>query len=569
MSTPYSDKANAYMADVLSGRVPACNSVRLAVQRAQNDRLKAAQPGYPFRFDDAKADRVCKFIEMLTHIQGPLAGTRIRLEPWQIFFLRDLFGWVWVETGHRRYRRAYLEVPKGNGKTILAAGIALYMLCGDGEGGADIIATASSYEQAKLCLDTARNMAEKDAKLCKAFGLEVMARQVRMPKTNSKLRGLPSKGSATEGTSVHCAVLDELHLAKTRAVFDSLRTAASKRPQAMLVCITTAGNDTSGVCFEVHTYLEQVLEGVKVDESFFGVIYSLDDADDWLTEASWRKANPCFGISVDAQGLREEANRARQLVSMEEGFKQKHLCMWSGSFGEEPFLELEKVRRCFDANLKDDLAGETAIGMDLASRLDLTAVARLHAKTIDGKLHYYAFVKAWLPSETLAKAKNASYPAWLKGGHLTETPGNTTDLSYVEDYLNQVLDCHAVRGILYDPLQSNMLVSRVSKGRPEHAEKFIEFTQSGKYYTSGMLLLEELVADGRFHTDSPLLMWCLANLRCKKGVTNLLYPTRPKEQSQKIDAAVAVVMALTACSTTPLTESTTSSVYENRGVIFV
>jgi phage terminase large subunit-like protein len=114
-----------------------------------------------------------------------------------------------------------------------------------------------------------------------------------------------------------------------------------------------------------------------------------------------------------------------------------------------------------------------------------------------------------------------------------------------------------------------MLVSRVSKGRPEHAEKFIEFTQSGKYYTSGMLLLEELVADGRFHTDSPLLMWCLANLRCKKGVTNLLYPTRPKEQSQKIDAAVAVVMALTACSTTPLTESTTSSVYDNRGVIFV
>jgi len=562
-------KADAYRADVFCGRVPACEWVRLAVKRATDDRLKQSEDGFPFRFDEARAERVCKFISLLTHIQGPKAGERIVLEPWQCFVLTEIFGWVWKGTGTRRFKRAYLEIPKGNGKTILAAGIALYLMCADQEGGADVIATASSYEQARLCLDTARNMCLKDRILQSKFGLNVLAHKITQPKSVSKLRGLPAKGSATEGTSVHGAVLDELHLAKTRAVYDSLRTATSKRPQAILVCITTAGNDTAGVCFEVHTHVEEILAGKRVDESFWGCIWSIDDGDDWRAEASWRKANPNWGVSVDAQGLREEIGRALQLASMEEAAKQKHLCIWSNDKGESPFLTLENVRKCYDSELKDDLEGEIAVGMDLASRLDLTAVVRLHAKHIDGQLHYYAFCKAWLPAETLARAKNASYQGWAKNGFLFETPGNIVDLSYVEEHIAATLDKYITRAIVFDPLQSNLLVTRLQKQKPETQEVWIEMTQSGKYFTPGMLLLEELVADGRFHTNSPLLLWCLSNLRCKKGVTNLLFPTRPKDEAQKIDAAVATVMALTACSNTSLAESMTASVYENQDVFFV
>jgi phage terminase large subunit-like protein len=563
------EKANQYRADVMAGIVPACQWVRLAVKRAADDRAKVGDPGFPFIFDATKAERVCKFLSLLTHIQGPKAGERIVLENWQCFVLTEVFGWVWRETGTRRYRRAYLEVPKGNGKTILAAGIALYMMCADGEGGADVIATASSYEQARLCLDTARNMALKDPKLCTAFGINVLAHKIVQPKSVSKLRGLPAKGSATEGTAVHGAVLDELHLAKTRAVYDSLRTAASKRPQAMLFCITTAGNDISGVCYEVHSYVEELLAKTKVDESFWGCIWSIDDGDDWRTEAAWRKANPCWGISVDAQGLREEAGRALQLASMEEGFKQKHLCIWSGSFGEIPFLPLENVRKCYDANLKDDMDGEVAIGMDLASRLDLTAVVRLHAKRVNDELHYYAFAKAWLPEDTVAKSKNAQYQNWIKNGFLEASPGSIVDLSFVEAHLEETLNKYTVRNVTFDPLQSNLLVTRLMKAHPDKEQVFEECTQSGKYFTPGMLLLEELVADGRFHTNSPLLMWCLANLRSKKGVTNLLFPTRPKDEAQKIDAAVATIMGLTACSVTPLDESTTTTVYDQRGIILI
>jgi phage terminase large subunit-like protein len=565
----FAEQAQRYVAGILSGTIPACDWVKLAVQRSVNDRLKQDQAGYPFVFDNARADRVVKFISLLTHIQGPKSGQRIVLEDWQVWFLRELFGWTWAGTGTRRFKRAYLEVSKGNGKTILAAGIALYLMCADQEGGADVIATASSYEQARLCLDTARNICLKDRVLCSKFGLDVLAHKVIQQKTVSKLRGLPAKGSATEGTSVHGAVLDELHLAKNRSVYDSLRTATSKRPQALLVAITTAGNDTSGICYEVHTHVEELLLSKRVDEAFFGIIYSIDDGDDWRVEASWRKANPNWGVSVDAQGLKEEFGRALQLPSMEEGAKQKHLCIWSGSFGEEPFLALEKVRKCFDASLKDDLGGECAVGMDLASRLDLTAVVRLHAQRIENELHYYAFCKAWLPEDTVARSQNSSYPGWCKTGFLTETPGSIVDLSYVEDYISEVLEKYPTRQVTFDPLQSNLLVTRLMKNKPEHAQVFVECTQSGKYYTPGMLLLEELVADGRFHTNSPLLMWCLANLRCKKAVTNLLFPMRPKDQAQKIDGAVALVMALSACQSTPLDESTTKSVYEDRGVILI
>jgi phage terminase large subunit-like protein len=563
------EQADSYRADVLSGRIPACSSVKLAVKRATDDRVKQTEAGFPFRFDDAKGERVCKFISLLTHIQGPKAGERIALESWQAFVLTEAFGWVWKESGTRRFKRAYLEIPKGNGKTILAAGIALYLMCADLEKGADVIATASSYEQARLCLDTARNMALKDRVLCSKFGLEVMAHKVTQPKTVSKLRGLPAKGSATEGTSVHGAVLDELHLAKTRAVYDSLRTATSKRPQAILVCITTAGNDVSGICYEVHTHVEAILAGEKVDESFFGVIYTIDDGDDWRIESSWRKANPNWGISVDAQGLREEFGRALQLASMEEGAKQKHLNIWSNDLGETPFLKLESVRACYDPKLADDMEGEVALGMDLASRLDLTAVVRLHAKRVEDQLHYFAFCKAWLPSETASNARNSQYQGWMKNGFLTETPGSIVDLSYVEDEVSEILGKHRVRQVVFDPLQSNLLVTRLMKAHLEHQEAFVEFTQSGKYFTPGMLLLEELVADGRFHTNSPLLLWCLANLRCKKGFGNLMFPVRPKNIEMKIDGAVATVMALTACSTTPLDESTTGSPYDERGIVFI
>jgi len=558
--------ATEYRNSVLSGEIPACALVKLACKRSERDHANAA---WPFEFSVERATRACKFVSLLTHVQGPLAGSRVELQPWQAFILTEMFGWQWKSTGTRRFRRAYIEVPKGNGKSLLASAISLYLAFADQEKGADVICTASSYEQSRIVLDTARNQVAKDNKLASKFGLTVKAHKIEQASSTSRLRGLPAKGSATEGSAVHGAVLDELHLSKTRAVYDSLRTASSKRPQAMLFCITTAGNDISGICYEVHTHVEAILNQEKEDESFFGIIYGLDDADDWTLESSWQKANPNWNVSVDAQGLREEANRAMQLASMEEGFKTKHLDIWVGSFGETPFLDLGNVRKCYQADLADDFDGQCTLGVDLASRLDLACAVRLQAKRVNDQVHYYAFCSAWNPSETIKKSQNSQYAGWVRQGWLSETPGNIIDLSFVENHLADCLTKRNVRNVHFDPLQSSYLVTRLMKSFPDKVEVFVEMTQSGKYFTPGMLLLEELVAAGRIHTNSPLLLWCMSNLRAKKGVTNLLFPTRPKDMAQKIDGGVALIMALTSCAATPLDESTNRSVYEDRGIFTI
>lgn len=567
-SSGYSAKAQGYIDGVLLGAIPACQLVRNAVERAKRDLARESDPVWPFRFDSAKAARACKFIELLCHIQGPLAGQRIVLEPWQRFVIETIFGFVWKDSGTRRFRRAACFVPKGNGKSILAAGIALYLMAADGEGGADCICTATSLDQARIVLDTARNQALKDHVLCEKFGLQVLARKVVQPKSNSVLRGLPAKGSSIEGISLHAGVIDEIHASKGRTVYDNLRTACSKRTQALLFIISTAGDDISGIGYEVYSYCEGVLNGAKEDEEFFAILYGLDEGDAWDTEAAWRKANPNFGVSVDARGIRAECNRAVQLPSNEAAFRTKHCNEWVSAGGEEPFLPMEKVRKCFDPTLVDDFANTPcSVGMDLASRLDLCSVSRVHAKKIDGKTHYYAFSKSWLPAATLLRSQNASYQGWLRQGWLTETPGSVTDLEIIECHVLELLNLYAVRDISFDPLQSNYLVSRLQK-QTEKPDLFIEFGQFAKYFTPGMVELETAVADGRLHTNNPLLLWCLSNLRAKRTGANLVYPTRPKDIALKIDAAVAVVMALRSVAAIPLDE-TAKSVYEERGILLL
>jgi phage terminase large subunit-like protein len=563
------ERAAAYRAAVKSGEQVACDLVKQACARADRDHAREGELGYAFRFDAEKANRVCRFLELLKHVQGPLADTRLKLEDWQCFILTEIFGWVWRDTGTRRFRRGYVEVPKGNGKSLLAAGVSLFMAFADGEKGADCVCTATSMDQARIVLDTAREMCKKDVGFTTKFNLDVLAHKIEQRRSTSRLRGLPSKGSSIEGISLHGGIIDELHAAKGRTVYDNLRTACSKRTQSLLFIITTAGDDTSGIGYEVHSYTEALLAEEKSDEEFFGIIYTIDENDVWDTQAAAQKANPNWGVSVDARGVDAELNRAKQLASNEAAYRTKHLCQWLSSMGEEPFLQLDKVRKCHQSDLEDNFeGGMCAVGMDLASRLDLCSVVRIHSKKIDDKQHYYVFAKSWLPAATIAKSKNASYQAWLRQGWLAETPGSVTDLAQIEEHVAELFGKYNVRDISFDPLQSNYLVSRLQARFPDRAAAFVEFGQYAKFMTPGMIELETAVADGRVHTANPMATWCFANLRCKRVGQTLQYPTRPKAMDQKIDIGVATVMALRGCSIVPLDE-TVGSAYDTRGVILL
>ena len=269
--------AEKYARDVISGKIVACHWVKQACLR-QLDDLANGVPG--FQFSVAFASRACVFIEHLRHIKGALAGTRIILEPWQIFILTTVFGWVDGEK-KRRFRHVYIEVPRGNGKSALSSGVALYALAADGEGGAECYTFATTRDQARIVFDTSKAMVNMSPDLAREFGLTKQAHSVTVMKTGSVLMPKSAEGSTLDGLNTHIAVIDELHAHKTRELYDVVVTSLGKRRQPLLWVITTAGFDNTGICYEVRTMVTRVLDRTVIDDAQFGIIYTIDPDDDW------------------------------------------------------------------------------------------------------------------------------------------------------------------------------------------------------------------------------------------------------------------------------------------------
>jgi len=531
--------------------------------------MRVSQLNFPFQFDEVKAHRVCEFTSHLRHTQGPLAGERIKLENWQCWVLTEVFGWIWGDTGTRRYKRAYVEIPRGNGKTLLASAIGMYTAFVEGEPGADCICAATSIMQSRLCLDTARTMVSDNELLRQKLGLRVLANSIQQPRSNSRFRVLPAKSASLEGMAVHAGVIDELHLHKNRNVFDSISTACAKRQQSLLWIITTAGYDRSGVCYELHDFAERLLEASAQDESYFAVIYTCDPDDDIFAESTLRKANPNWGISVDIRAVLEEATRARQIPSQRESYRMRYLCEWTANDGTESFLDFPLIQKCYDPALSEsDFANQPAVlAADFASKCDLCSAVRVHARVESGKTHYFVFVRNWLPSDAIKNNPSAVLTGWVESGQLISTPGGVVDFDAIEESLFEWWSSCKVRDFNYDPMQAQMLVTHL-KRRTEAWDSFVEISQFAKNMSDGMNLLQEAVVDGRLHTNSHVLLWCLTNLRHRRVGLHFITPIRPQDRNKKIDAAVALVMALKSLAIVAL-DDVELSPYANRGFIIL
>ena len=296
----YVERARAYADAVLSGAIPACRYVRQACERQIGD---LASPPAGYRFDETEASRICQFVELTPHIKGPLAKREetITLADWQVFILTTVFGWV-DDEDNRRFRRVYIEVPRGNGKSSLSSPIGLHMLALDGEAGSEVYSAATTRDQARIVFRDAQAMARKMPKFCKRFGVEVTAQAIVQLRTSSSFKALSADGHTLDGLNIHLAIVDELHAHKTRDVYDVLETGLGKRPQSLLWMITTAGSNKHGICYEVRDYVLKVLAGTVDDtsaESTFGIVYTVDEGDDPFSEDTLRKANPNWGVSVD------------------------------------------------------------------------------------------------------------------------------------------------------------------------------------------------------------------------------------------------------------------------------
>lgn len=537
-SRNYCSIARRYEEEVLSGSIPACEFVKDAVRRNRRD-LETYKVSGSFVFNADEGVRVCRFIELLTHTKGALAGQRIKLEPWQCWILTTVFGWRRRSDGGRRFRRVYIEVPRGNGKSSLSSGVALYCLLADRELGAEVYSFATTRDQAKIVFGDAKQMCVANAQLRAQFGLQVLANALYVPKTNSTFQAKSAEGSTLDGLNTHFACVDELHAHKTRAVYDVVETSMGKRLNSLLWVITTAGFDTAGICYEVRTMVREVLKRTVEDETQFGVIYTIDEDDDWTSPAALQKANPNWGVSVMPDVIIPLQQKAITLASAANNFKTKHLDVWCSA--GSAWMDMQAWNRCVVAKELHELEGaQCFIGLDLGSKNDVTAKVLVFPYERDGVLCYHVVPRFYLPRQAIERATNSQYAGWVEDGWIAVTGGAMTDLSMIEEGIREDLSTFDVQGVSYDPWHATQLVTSLdSDGAP-----MIETRNTVSTMSDPMKSLEALVQEGRItHDGSPVMAWMMSNVVARLDAKDNIYP-RKERYEQKIDGPVALIMAL-------------------------
>jgi len=545
---PSVNMANQYARDVLNGKILACKSIQLACQRHFNDLKISLDKDYPYRFDRELAERACRFVQLLPHSSGDLAGQKLKLEPWQAFAFSSIFGWVTKKTKKRRFREAYIRVARKNGKSFFAAGIGTYMFCADGENSAEVYCGATTMAQAKKVFTPARQMADRLPSLRSKFNISVWVDSLTRP--DGSLFA-PIAGKPGDGDSPHCALIDEYHEHDTDHMYEAMTLGMGARSQPLTLIITTAGTSLESPCYDKDKQVKEMLNGHVPNDRLFGLIYELDEGDDWTDPTNFIKANPNLDVSISYDDLLAEMEVAKQVPRKVNAFKTKRLNIWVS--GKAAFYNMTQWHAAADKSLRyEDFAGEDYyLGLDLAQRLDLNAGVGVFVREIEGKKHYYCIrPKFWVPDDTVRStdpkiAKTADrYVKFVEMGALEATDGAEADyreiLASIIDL--QEIDKVRISEIPIDPSGATALSHELQ----DHGFEPISIRQDYTNMSPPMKELEAALAGGRFHHDgNPVLSWCISNVIGKNvpGSDDIVRPTKGDKQS-KIDGATALFMAL-------------------------
>jgi phage terminase large subunit-like protein len=542
MANPHVATANKYARDVVAGKVPAGKYARLACERHLTDLAKSKAKNYPYYFDADAGEKACAFVELLPHTKGKWArlSERLVLAPWQCFILACVFGWMRRKNGKRRFRELYSEIPRKNGKSQLGAGIGLYMLIADEEYGAEIYSGATTEKQAWEVFGPARQMIARTPGLARAAGVEVWAKSLAIPSDGSKFE--PVIGKPGDGSSPSCALIDEFHEHDTPDLLDTMQTGMGAREQPLTAIITTAGYNLGGPCFDKHSEVKKVLEGLIENDELFGIIFSIDEGDDWADPKSLRKANPNFGISVDGDFLEAQQRRATQNPIEQNRFKTKHLNVWCSA--RNAWMNMIQWGMCADEALKiEEFEGDECwFVLDLASKNDICAFVQLFKRQLNGVDHYYAFGRYYLPEDTIEEAKTnqALYRKWVIQGHLIATDGAEIDFDVIREDVKQLSSRFHVNEVAYDPWRATQLAHQLAKD----GATVVEFRQTVQNMSPAMKELMAAVKSGRFHHDgNPALTWMVSNVVAKEDAKENIYPRKDRPE-QKIDGPVALMMGV-------------------------
>ena len=514
-------------------------------------------------YSKEKADAAIKFISALKFTKGEWAGRPFILQPWQKKFIRKLFGYV-NKDGTRRYRTAYLEIPRKNGKSELAAAIALYLLFADGEPGAEIYSAAADREQASLVFNAAATMVRNSKSLSKISRIINSQKRIVFYKKNSFYRAISSEAYSKHGFNAHAVVYDELHVAPNRDLWDTLQTSMGARRQPLMLAITTAGYDRNSICWEVHEYARQVRDGVIKDPSFLPVIYSADPEDDWTDEKVWAKANPNLGVTIKLDFLRQECQRAKEIPAYQNTFRRLYLNQWTQQ--DTRWIDMEAWRECGGKVDYEELANLRCwAGVDLSTTTDISSCALVFEPDSDGVVHVLSY--NWVPRENIAarvRRDRVPYDLWAQQGHITATEGNVIDYDYIRiaitDEIKRRFPLLQVVG--YDPWNATKwAIDLESEGVP-----VMEVRQGFKTMSPACKELERLIIGRKLrHNNNPVLTWAMDNLVVAQDPAGNIKPAKDKS-TERIDPAVAVIIAI---STMLQSEAPEESAYESRGVFAV
>lgn len=574
----YVSVAAQYEADVLAGRVAACKWVRLACERNARDTVRAdhQDPTFPYYFDAAAGAKVCYVAEQFPHIKGPKAKVigqdedgrsiwaKIQLEPWQVWLFMVVFGWKRLSDGLRRFRVALIMVPRKNTKSTLGAIVVLYMLTADGEGGPNCYSAATTRDQAKVVAEIAWEMAKRSPEFRDYYGVRMGAKTnltIEVPATAGKFGPLSADAHSLDGLNVSLAVVDELHAHKTRQVWDVLETATGARSQPFIFTISTAGSDQAGICYEQLSYVQKVLEGALVDESYFGINYTIDEGDDWRDPAVHRKANPNFGVSVQPDDLVRKVTKALHSPAAVNNFLTKHLNVWVNA--ESSWMPMDAWRACGDPTLTRAAFLETPcwIGVDLAETRDVAAVVQLFKTGPDA---YTVFGRYYLPREAVERSPVAQYSGWEREGWLTVTEGAVADYQRIQDDIVQLCHDYNVQEVDFDRALAQQMTQQLQaklEGRPE----VVVVPQGVIAFNPMMQLVERLVLSKTLrHNGDPVLTWMASNVVVQRNYKDEIYPRKAggKDSHHKIDGMVAMLTALVRASAA----DGSASIYLTRGV---
>ena len=515
-------------------------------------------------YNKSAADYAVNFIECLCHTKGTWAGKRFELIDWQEQIIRDIFGTL-KPNGYSQFNTAYVEIPKKQGKSELAAAVALLLTCGDGEERAEVYGCAADRQQASIVFEVAADMVRMCPALNRRVKILAATKRIIYTPTNSFYQVLSAEAYSKHGFNIHGVVFDELHTQPNRKLFDVMtKGSGDARMQPLYFLITTAGTDTHSICYETHQKAKDILEGRKVDPTFYPVIYGADEGDDWTDPKTWKKANPSLGITVGIDKVVAACESAKQNPAEENSFRQLRLNQWVKQAVR--WMPMEKWDKCEIAFNEEELEGRVCYGgLDLSSTTDITAFVLVFPPT-DENDKYYILPYFWIPEDNIAlrvSRDHVPYEIWKQQGFLETTEGNVVHYAYIEKFIEKLGERFNIREIAFDRWGAVQMVQNLEG----MGFTVVPFGQGFKDMSPPTKELMKLVLEGKIaHSGHPVLHWMMDNVCARTDPAGNIKMDKEKS-TEKIDGAVATVMALDRAIRCG--NDNQESVYDSRGILFI